>query len=140
VADVAFSPDGGKIATGSRDGSARVWETGTGRELLRVEHHSSVMGVAFSPNGELIASVSGVARSLGDPIRNPPTLERIAHRLLRPLRLWDSVTGADLLCASSRRPMVGVAFSPDGARVVTASFDKTARIWDVRAASVGPGS
>jgi WD40 domain-containing protein len=109
VLSVAYSPDGETIVTAGRDGTARVWDAADGREVLRVEHNSSVLGVAFSPNGELIASVSGVARSLAEPIRDPPTLERIAHRLLRPLRVWDSVTGSDVLSAPSRKPMVGVA-------------------------------
>jgi WD40 repeat protein len=129
VADVAFSPDGARIATGSRDGTGRVWEVESGRELLRIDHHSSVMGVAFNPSGELVASVSGGPRFLTEPIVRPDSLEQIENRRHRALRVWDSVTGRDLLCAPSSKAMVGVAFSPDGERIATASLDKTARIW-----------
>jgi WD40 repeat protein len=124
VADVAFSPDGGRIATGSRDGTGRVWEVESGRELLRIDHHSSVMGVVFNPSGELVASVSGGPRFLTEPIVRSDSLQQIENRRHRALRVWDSVTGRDLWCGPSSKAMVGVAFSPDGERIATASLDR----------------
>ena len=56
---VAFSPDGRRLATASRDTTARVWELPGGRELLRVAHEGSVWGVAFSPDGRRLATASG---------------------------------------------------------------------------------
>jgi WD40 repeat protein len=44
-------------------------------------------------------------------------------------RLWDAATGKEV--AVLRHDWVSsAAFSPDGARVITASGDKTARLWD----------
>lgn len=65
VADVAFSPDGTVIVTGSYDGTARTWEVTTGRPLVTFAgHDGAVYGVAFSPDGTLVVSVAvdGTAR------------------------------------------------------------------------------
>ena len=59
VADVAFSPDGTVIVTGSYDGTARTWEVTTGRPLVTFAgHDGAVYGVAFSPDGTRIATAS----------------------------------------------------------------------------------
>ena len=47
-------------------------------------------------------------------------------------RLWDAATGKALVTLEGHTDRVwSAAFSPDGTRVVTASFDKTAKIWRV---------
>jgi hypothetical protein len=56
VRAVAFSPDGTRVATGSDDGSARVFEAATGAELARLDHDDWVRAVAFSPDGTPVAT------------------------------------------------------------------------------------
>jgi hypothetical protein len=46
--------------------------------------------------------------------------------------MWDAATGAALVTLRGHSRVVSsTAFSPDGNRVVTASFDKTARVWQL---------
>ena len=57
VCSVAFSPDGKRIVTGSKDRTAKVWDAATGREVLTLKGHTAeVRGVAFSPDGKRIVS------------------------------------------------------------------------------------
>ena len=53
VWSVAFSPDGGRLASGSDDKTVRLWDVGTGQELSHLQGHTDVQvwSVAFSPDG-----------------------------------------------------------------------------------------
>ena len=62
---VAWSPDGARLATGSWDGTAKVWDAAGGRELLTLKGHTGwVWSVAWSPDGRRLAtrSLDGTAR------------------------------------------------------------------------------
>ena len=54
---VLIGPDGRRIVTGSVDGTAKLWEATSGKELLTLKGHGGrVHSVAFSPDGRRIAS------------------------------------------------------------------------------------
>ena len=112
VRSVAFSPDGTRIVTGSRDQTAKVWDARTGTPLLELKGHTGrVSDVAFSPDGTRIVtgSADGTAK------------------------VWDARTGTALLELKGHTGAVtSVAFSPDGTRIVTGSRDRTAKVWDAR--------
>ena len=69
-------------------------------------------GVAFSPDGTRLGT-GGVDTAV---------------------RIWDAITGYQLLEVKHSNNVTAVAFSPDGTRLATGSKDKTARIWDVSVA------
>ncbi len=59
VHSVAFSSDGGLLASGSADRTIKLWEVATGREVRTLTGHTdTVLSVAFSPDGRLLASGS----------------------------------------------------------------------------------
>ena len=150
---VAFSPDGRLLATASRDQTARLWDPATGECLRTLTGHDGwVLGVAFSPDGRLLATASmrpdgaavgpGHRRVPAHPDRPRPRGHgrgvqpgRAAARHRQPpdqtARLWDPATGECLRTLTGHDGWVyGVAFSPDGRLLATASDDKTARLWD----------
>jgi WD40 repeat protein/tRNA A-37 threonylcarbamoyl transferase component Bud32 len=109
VVSVAYSPDGRRIATGSQDGTAKLWDAVTGKELFTLSGQGSWRTyVAFSPDGR-----------------------RIAGSVDRAVKIWDSVNGKELVTLSQHGSNVAcVVFSPDGRRIATASRDNTAKVWD----------
>src|SRR5262249_10101333 len=56
----AFSPDGTRVVTASRDKTAQVWDAVTGKPLTSpLQHQGSVVSAAFSPDGTRIVTASG---------------------------------------------------------------------------------
>jgi WD40 repeat protein len=59
VSSVAFSPDSQYVASGSSDGTVKIWETGSGACVETLPGHGDkVSSVAFSPDGQYVVSGS----------------------------------------------------------------------------------
>jgi WD40 repeat protein len=58
VVDMAFSPEGDRVATAGRDGTARLWELNTGLEIARAFIESEVAFLGFSPDGTRWAAMA----------------------------------------------------------------------------------
>jgi WD40 repeat protein len=152
-----FSSDGIHFAAPCADGSVRVWETGSKKLhfLLANEIADSKSSVAFSPDGRFLAAVAergakGLVWNLtdghlmfavaGQNALSVPCFSRKGDLFIASenfpgncVRLWDARTGALRATLQGHRGEIRVqAFSPDGTRIATGSYDQTIRLWDAR--------
>jgi len=121
VHGVAWAPDSRVLATVGWDKTVRLWEAPSGKLISVTKGHPvQVLGVAFSPDGRTLATVSG---RWGDYNYEPGPGE---------IRLLDPRTGKEIATLKGHTDRIfGVAFSPDGRTMATASWDKTVKLWSL---------
>ncbi len=107
VRGVAFSRDGTTVASAGNDSTVKLWNVATRTIIRTLEHESRVEAVAFSPNGNLLASHS------------------------YDVNLWDFATGRKIATLFKTYGGGPVAFSPDGTILVAGSPDNRVRLWEV---------
>lgn len=118
IVDFAFSPDGETVATGSEEGTVRLWNTRTGE--LRATFNGGykyrwMMRIVWSPNGRAIA-IDG----RDDDVRP---------------QIWDAATGK-LRAELTTRDTSSITWSPDARMLLTTGVNaRLAKLWDAETGS-----
>lgn len=153
----SLSPDDRWAVTASGDGTARLWDAATGRERHRLSHPDAVYGAVWSPDGRQVltlcadraartwdASTGAVLQEFQGACGHhfvgawAPNGRHVATENGFTAEIFDVERGIHLhtLDATQTRGLRGavrtLAWSPDGQRLATGSFDHTARIWNAR--------
>jgi WD40 repeat protein len=151
VRQAAFAADGSRLATASRDRTARVWDVRTGRTLAIARGHTGQVWTAeLSPDGErLLTAAEDRTARIWDARTGEERLRLIGHehgvasarhspdgsQILTvghaTARLWDAATAqARHVLAAHTGEIRKATFHPGGTRVATGSADRNAILWD----------
>ena len=91
VHSLAFSPDGNQVLTASSDGTARLWDAASGRELCQLISFSNDSWVVATPDNYYMASkgaLEGVAFSVGDRLFS---FDQFDLKFNRPDKVIESI-------------------------------------------------
>ncbi len=134
-------------------GYAALWgaSAGMAREVARLAHGESVLAVAFSPDGALVATGAADHTARVFEARTGRELARLVHQHIvlavafspdatqvatgsadNTARVFEARTGTEVARLAHQGSVLAVAFSPDGALVATGSADSTARVFEAR--------
>jgi periodic tryptophan protein 2 len=152
---LVYTPDGQRVITTADDGKIKVWDVRSGFCIVTfTEHSSGVTACEFTKKGNVLftASLDGSVRAW-DLIRyrnfrtfTAPTRTSFSSLAIDPsgevvcagsrdipeIHTWSVQTGQLLDTLDGHEsPVSALAFAPDGSVLVSGSWDKSVRIWNI---------
>ncbi|WEW56157.1 U3 snoRNP protein [Emydomyces testavorans] len=156
---LVYSPDGQKIITAADDGKIKVWDINSGFCVVTfTEHTAAVTACEFTKRGNVLftSSLDGSVRAW-DLIRyrnfrtfTAPSRQQFSSLAVDPsgevvcagsldsfdIHVWSVQTGQLLdRLAGHEGPVSSLAFAADGGHLVSGSWDRTVRLWNIFARS-----
>lgn len=150
VQSVAFSPDGQTLASGSTDGTVKLWNVNTGKAYRTLSDHTdSVWSVAISPDGQTLASGSwdrtvkiwnlntgevkrtlrGHSKQVHSIAFSPDGRTIASGDLGGTIKLWSARSGCQKGTLKGHSDSVEISFPADGQTMISGSFDDTIKLW-----------
>ncbi|MCT7989212.1 serine/threonine-protein kinase [Laspinema olomoucense] len=166
VRSVAVTPDGGAIASGSFDGTIKIWNLETGALIRTLTGHSDagemVSSVAIAPNGtllvsssngyggtikiwnlstgELLDTIAGTSLGISSIAISPDSKLLASGSEEGNIYLWDLDSGEAIGTLNGHLGTVfSVVFSPDGQTLASASQDGSIKLWSVASQATESG-
>ncbi len=137
VDSAQFSPDGSRIVTASYDGTVRVWDTQTGKQLLTLQHYLTNFALVAS-NKQTVTKLETFPDNAAflSAQFSPDGRRIVAASLGGSVPVWDAQNGLPLPGprtdenGAELTPIYSAQFSQDGKYIVTASGN-SACIWEM---------
>ena len=129
VRHITFDPSGTRLLASCHDGTARLWDTVSGQEILRLPGHTGdrnyVRAATFHPGGLLAVTAGNDGRLLLWDLTALPSQPATAQApaLAQPIATFPKTNAKE-------DEYWDVNFNADGTRLLTAGADQIVRIWD----------
>ncbi len=149
VSAVAFSPDSALIASASWDKSIKIWDVATRTELATLTgSEEELFAVDFFPGGKMVAGGGNDSNIIIWNTADAHEIKRITLPDFKIRALAIAPDGSMIAAASAdgrialttkddikifkghNQSIAGIRFSPDGRLFATASYDKSAKVWN----------